>query len=284
MRSAGCTINDMWDASYDKSVQRTKTRPLACGELTHTQAAQFLLLQLMAGLCVLLSLPHVDDCVLWGIASLPLVGVYPLMKRYTHFPQVVLGMTFNWGAILGWVAVRGGGEYIDWSIVGPLYVAGIAWTVVYDTLYAHQDKKDDRKLGLKSTALTFGDTWTKPILTGCAAVTWGGWMLAGYNCGFLGTTTVEDANVALSALIEYHHDGEGSALAATTTAAAIATQYAYYAGVSAAATHMLWQIYTADLNDASNLAYRFKSNNLVGWIVFGSCCVAAGGSNLLAVG
>ena len=150
---------------------------------------------------------------------------------------------------------------------------------MYDTLYAHQDKKDDMKLGLKSTALTFGDTWTKPILTGCAAATWGGWMLAGYNCGF---GTAEEATVALSALIE-HHDG-GSALLAASTVAAIATQYAYYAGVSAAATHMLWQIYTADLNDASNLAYRFKSNNLVGWIVFGSCCVAAGGSNVLAVG
>ncbi len=159
---------------------------------------------------------------------------------------------------------------IDWTVVGPLYVAGIAWTVVYDTLYAHQDKKDDAKLGLKSTALTFGDRWTKPILTGCTAITWGGWMMAGYKCGF-GT---EDA-VALTAFFE-----QDSVFNATTTAA-FAAQYAYYAGVSAAATHMLWQIYTADLNDASNLAYRFKSNNLVGWIVFGSCCVAAGGSNVV---
>jgi 4-hydroxybenzoate polyprenyltransferase len=216
----------------------------------------------------------VEECVLWGVASLPLVVAYPLMKRYTHFPQVVLGMTFNWGAIMGWVAVRGGGMNIDWSIVGPLYVAGIAWTVVYDTLYAHQDKKDDAKLGLKSTALTFGDRWTKPILTGFAGVAWGGWMMAGYNCG-LGTA--EDV-VTLSALL----GREGSI--ATANAAAVAAQYAYYAGVSAAASHLLWQIYTADLQDANNLAYRFKSNNLVGWIVFGSCCVAAGGSNLMAVG
>lgn len=202
---------------------------------------------------------------------MPLVVVYPLMKRYTNFPQVVLGMTFNWGAILGWVAVRGGGEHIEWTVVGPLYVAGIAWTVVYDTLYAHQDKKDDEKLGLKSTALTFGDSWTKPILTGCTAITWGGWMMAGYNCGF-GT---EDM-VALSALIDHN-----SAITATTTAA-VAAQNAYFVGVSAAATHMLWQIYTADLNDANNLAHRFKSNNLVGWIVFASCCIAAGGSNVVS--
>jgi 4-hydroxybenzoate polyprenyltransferase len=274
MRSAGCTINDMWDASYDKNVERTKSRPLASGEITHLQAGQFLVVQLLAGLGVLVSLPHVEECMIWGVASLPLVVAYPLMKRYTHFPQVVLGMTFNWGAVLGWVAVRGGGEAIDWTIVGPLYVAGIAWTVVYDTLYAHQDKKDDAKLGLKSTALTFGDRWTKPILTGCTGVAWGGWMMAGYHCGFGTTADV----VTLSALL-----GQEGDIASATTAA-FAAQYAYYAGVSAAASHLLWQIYTADLQNANNLAYRFKSNNLVGWIVFGSCCVAAGGSNLTAVG
>jgi 4-hydroxybenzoate polyprenyltransferase len=221
---------------------------------------------------VLVSLPHVEECVLWGVASLPLVVAYPLMKRYTNFPQLVLGATFNWGAIMGWVAVRGGGMNIDWNVVGPLYVAGIAWTVVYDTLYAHQDKTDDAKLGLKSTALTFGDTWTKPILTGCTAIAWGGWMMAGYNCGF---GTEVDA-VALTAFLE-----QDRVFNATTTAALAASQYAYYAGVSSAAMHMLWQIYTADLNNANNLAHRFKSNNLVGWIVFGSCCVAAGGSNMM---
>jgi len=162
MRGAGCTINDMWDSNYDRNVERTKSRPLASGELTYPQAWTFLALQLSAGLGVLLSLPHLEQCFVWGVASLPLVATYPLMKRYTNYPQLALGMTFNWGAIMGWVAVRGD---VDWSVVAPLYASGVAWTLVYDTLYAHQDKKDDVKLGLKSTALTFGEDGTKPILT-----------------------------------------------------------------------------------------------------------------------
>ncbi|KAL7529612.1 hypothetical protein ACHAXR_004964 [Thalassiosira sp. AJA248-18] len=234
MRGAGCTINDMWDSQYDKNVERTKSRPLASGELTYPQAWKFLALQLSAGLGVLLSLPHLEECFVWGVASLPLVATYPLMKRYTNYPQLALGLTFNWGAIMGWVAVRG---EVDWSVVGPLYASGVAWTLVYDTLYAHQDKQDDEKLGLKSTALTFGEGGTKPILTALTGVTWGGWMMAGYNCGFGDVLDVPY----------------------------------YYCGVSAATAHLLWQIYSADLNDSKNLAYRFRSNNLVGWMVFGSC-------------
>lgn len=235
MRGAGCTINDMWDSQYDRSVERTRSRPLASGELTYKQAWAFLALQLSGGLGVLLSLPNVGPCFVWGAASLPLVAAYPLMKRYTNYPQLVLGMTFNWGAIMGWVAVQG--AEVDWSVVGPLYASGVAWTLVYDTLYAHQDKKDDAKLGLKSTALTFGEDGTKPILTALSLAAWGGWVLAGYNCGFGGML---DAPY-------------------------------YYTGVSAAAAHLLWQVQSADLNDPKNLAHRFRSNNLVGWIVFGSC-------------
>jgi 4-hydroxybenzoate polyprenyltransferase len=149
MRGAGCTINDMWDAKYDKEVERTRSRPLASGELTYPQAWKFLAVQLSAGLGVLFLLPHKYECFAWGVASLPLVATYPLMKRYTNYPQLVLGLTFNWGAIMGWVAVNGD---VDWSVVGPLYASGVAWTLVYDTLYAHQDKRDDAKLGLKSTA------------------------------------------------------------------------------------------------------------------------------------
>lgn len=245
MRGAGCTINDMWDSQYDKNVERTKCRPLASGELTYTQAWMFLALQLSAGLGVLVSLPNVQDCVVWGVASLPLVATYPLMKRYTNYPQLVLGLTFNWGAIMGWVAVHGTSN-IDWNVVGPLYTSGVLWTLVYDTLYAHQDKSDDKKLGLKSTALTFGDEGTKPILTGLTALIWGSWMLAGYNNGY------------------------GDLLDAPY----------YYVGVSTAASHLLWQIYTADLNDTKNLAERFRSNNMVGWIVFGSCV----SGNMMAVG
>jgi len=245
MRGAGCTINDMWDSQYDRNVERTKSRPLASGILSYNQAWMFLGLQLSAGLGVLVSLPNVQDCVVWGVASLPLVATYPLMKRYTNYPQLVLGLTFNWGAIMGWVAVHGTTD-IDWNVVGPLYASGVLWTLIYDTLYAHQDKNDDKKLGLKSTALTFGEEGTKPILTGLTALTWGSWMLAGYNNGY------------------------GEILDAPY----------YYVGVSTAASHLLWQIYTADLNNTKNLAERFRSNNMVGWIVFGSCVAG----NMMAVG
>lgn len=234
MRGAGCTINDMWDSQYDKNVERTRNRPLANGDLSYNQAWKFLALQLSAGLGVLLSLPNVEQCLVWGVASLPLVATYPLMKRYTNYPQLILGMTFNWGAIMGWVAVNGD---VNWNVVGPLYVGSVAWTLIYDTLYAHQDKVDDSKLGLKSTALTFGEKGTKPILTALTGVAWGGWMLAGYNCGY---GEIYDAPY-------------------------------YYMGISSAGAHLLWQIYTADLNNPTNLAERFRSNNLVGWIVFGSC-------------
>jgi 4-hydroxybenzoate polyprenyltransferase len=224
----------MWDYEYDKSVSRTKLRPLASGELNHSQALIYLGVQLVMGAGVLVSLPHVDQCFIWGVASLPLVVTYPLMKRITNVPQLILGMTFNWGAILGWVAVHG---TVDWSVVGPLYISCVAWTMVYDTLYAHQDKVDDVKLGLKSTALTFGELGTKPILTACAVLAWGGWCMAGYNAG-------------LGDVWEVPY---------------------YYMGISTAGTHLLWQIYTANLNNVDNLSYRFRSNNIVGGIVLASC-------------
>ena len=230
MRGAGCTINDMWDAGYDREVARTRDRPLASGELGYPQAWAFLGLQLTCGLGVLVSLPHLGECLRWGVASLPLVAAYPLMKRYTDYPQAVLGLTFNWGAIMGHVAVNGA---VDWSVVGPLYGSGVAWTLVYDTLYAHQDKEDDRRLGLRSTAITFGDENTKPVCAALTGLTWGGWCLAGYNAGIV--------------------------------------EPVYYGGVSLAGLHVLWQVATAKLDDAENLARRFRSNNLVGWMVFGSC-------------
>ena len=107
MRGAGCTINDMWDHDFDRQVHRTVSRPLAKGELNHQQALGFLALQLSVGLGVLVSLPNTLYCFVWGASSLPLVVTYPLMKRYTHWPQVFLGLTFNWGAWMGWAATHG---------------------------------------------------------------------------------------------------------------------------------------------------------------------------------
>jgi 4-hydroxybenzoate polyprenyltransferase len=125
----------------------------------------FLFVQLLGGLAVLVSLNTYS--IILGAASLGLVVIYPLMKRYTNWPQLVLGLTFNWGALLGWAAVHGS---CDWGVLLPLYAGGVAWTLVYDTLYAHQDKQFDKKLGLRSTALLFGEQ-TKPILLGFSALT-----------------------------------------------------------------------------------------------------------------
>jgi len=239
MRGAGCTINDMWDKDFDRNVHRTKNRPLASGKLSTNRAIAFLGLQLSAGLGVLLSLPNMQYCLILGISSLPLVATYPLMKRYTNWPQLFLGMTFNWGAFMGWAASHGS---LDPSVVLPLYASGVCWTLVYDTLYAHQDKVDDAKLGLKSTALHFGER-TKPTLYGFSSMTFIGWNLAGFGAGF--------------------------------------SEPVYYIGSFAAFSHLLWQIYSADLEDPENLAYRFKSNNHVGGIMFASCVAGSMASSML---
>lgn len=150
----------MLDRDLDRKVTRTKGRPLASGELGTMQALGFLTGQLSLGLCGLLSLNV--ECVKQGLAIMPVVMIYPLMKRYTNWPQLVLGLAFNWGAIVGWTAVHGS---VSWSHVIPLYGAGICWTIVYDTLYGHQDKKDDERLGIRSTAVLFGQH-TKVVLAG----------------------------------------------------------------------------------------------------------------------
>lgn len=133
MRGAGCTINDMWDKDIDARVERTKDRPLANGELTQFDALVFLSAQLGIGLQILLQLNWYS--ILLGASSLGLVIIYPLMKRITYWPQLVLGMTFNWGALLGWSATQGS---VMWAACLPLYAAGVCWTIVYDTIYAHQ--------------------------------------------------------------------------------------------------------------------------------------------------
>uniref|UniRef100_T1IY16 4-hydroxybenzoate polyprenyltransferase, mitochondrial n=1 Tax=Strigamia maritima TaxID=126957 RepID=T1IY16_STRMM len=157
MRGAGCTINDMWDRDLDAKVERTKNRPLASGELTMLDALACLAGQLGISLCILLQL----NCIVLGTSSLGIVIAYPLMKRLTNWPQLTLGMAFNWGALLGWSAVYGS---CNWAVCFPLYLAGISWTLVYDTIYAHQDTTDDLIVGIKSTALTFGK-YTRQWLT-----------------------------------------------------------------------------------------------------------------------
>ncbi len=145
MRSAGCVINDIWDKDFDKHVARTKNRPLASGALSVPQALAFLSAQLTCALGVLVTFNA--DSILVGLASMPLVVAYPLMKRITYFPQFILGLAFNWGVLLGWTAVTGSASLTDLLPALPLYAGGVCWTLIYDTLYGYQDRSDDLKLG-----------------------------------------------------------------------------------------------------------------------------------------
>ncbi len=150
MRGAGCTLNDLFDRDLDRQVERTRNRPLAAGRLTVAQALLFVALQAAVGLLVLLALPPLARLV--ALASVPLVLLYPLAKRVTWWPQAVLGVTFNWGALVGYVALRG--TLTVEALL--LYAAGAFWTLGYDTVYAHQDREDDRRIGVRSTALRLG--------------------------------------------------------------------------------------------------------------------------------
>lgn len=211
MRGAGCTINDMWDKDIDAKVQRTSTRPLVTKELTNLDAWFFLGAQLGIGLLILLELNW--NSILLGASSLGvfiifhgkfslmicfagLVIVYPLMKRITNWPQFVLGMTFNWGALLGYSAVHG---EVLWTACLPLYISGICWTVIYDTIYAHQDKVDDLIIGVKSTALTFGKD-TKKWLTGFSGMMLSSLVVSGLVCDlswpYYASTSIIAAHIA----------------------------------------------------------------------------------------
>jgi 4-hydroxybenzoate polyprenyltransferase len=150
MRAAGCVVNDLWDSKLDRQVERTKIRPLASGAVSVKQAGIFLGILLFLGLLILLQMNFIT--ILLGFLSLPLIVLYPLMKRWTWWPQAFLGLTFNFGALMGWSAVTGVVELPALL----LYVGGIFWTLGYDTIYAHQDKEDDLLAGVRSTALKFG--------------------------------------------------------------------------------------------------------------------------------
>ncbi|GMM33225.1 4-hydroxybenzoate octaprenyltransferase [Saccharomycopsis crataegensis] len=163
MRGAGCTINDILDKNFDDKVIRTIERPIASGRVSKTNATKFLVAQLTVGLGVLLSLPL--DCFLLGASSLSLVLTYPLFKRFTYYPQVALSACFNWGTLLGFAAM---GDW-NWGLMLPLYFATFNWCMIYDTIYAHQDKLWDVKAGVKSTALKWGAN-TKNICYGLASL------------------------------------------------------------------------------------------------------------------
>ncbi|GAA5894843.1 hypothetical protein JCM6882_006692 [Rhodosporidiobolus microsporus] len=229
MRGAGCTINDLWDRDIDKKVDRTKLRPLASGEVKPIQALTFLGGQLSLGLAVLTQLNWYSIAL--GASSLSLVVLYPLMKRITYWPQFVLGLAFNWGALLGPAAVLGA---CNWDVALPLYAGSVAWTIVYDTIYAHQDKTDDVHAGVKSTALLFANQ-TRPILTAFSA-----------------------SFVSLLALSGYLN-GQGLPF--------------YALSVGGAAAHLAWQLRTADLETRESCWAIFKSNRDLGAIVWSGMAI-----------
>src|SRR5262245_62712123 len=169
MRGAGCTYNDIVDRDYDARVARTAARPIPSGQVNVIHAFAFLAALCLVGLLILLQFNLFT--VGLGATSLALIAVYPFAKRFTFWPQLVLGLTFKWGALVGWAAVTG-------SLALPallLYVGSVLWTIGYDTIYAHQDKEDDALVGLKSTALKFGEAtprWLAGLYAG-AVVLWG---------------------------------------------------------------------------------------------------------------
>jgi len=222
MRSAGCVYNDIVDRDFDARVERTRDRPIAAGVISVKTALVFLTLLLAIGLAILLQLN--GFAILLGIASLVLVFTYPFMKRITYWPQAFLGLTFNWGALLGWAAVEGG---LSWP-AGLLYAGGIAWTLGYDTIYAHQDKEDDALIGVKSSALALGDK-TKP------------WLWIFYSLTLAGFATAG----ALSHIA-----------------------WPFYAGLGAAALLFIWQASTLKTANGVDCLAKFKLNFWVGVVIF----------------
>ena len=222
MRGAGCTWNDIIDRDLDGKVARTRSRPIPSGQVSVKQAAVFLAVQALVGLLVLAQFNRFT--ILLGIASLAIVAVYPLAKRVTWWPQIVLGLAFSWGALMGWAAIF---ARIDAPAL-LLYAGSIAWVIGYDTIYAHQDREDDALIGIKSTALLFGER-TKPALVAfyAAAVLLIG--VAGYLAG------------------------AGAAFAA---------------GLALFAAHLARQVRRLDIADPALCLAIFKSNRDAGLMLF----------------
>jgi 4-hydroxybenzoate polyprenyltransferase len=229
MRGAGCTWNDIVDRDLDRGVERTRSRPIPSGQVSVRQAAVFLVAQALTGLAVLVQFNAF--AVATGIASLAIVAVYPFMKRITYWPQIVLGLAFSWGALMGWAAMFG---RLDAAPL-VLYAGAIAWVIGYDTIYAHQDREDDALIGIKSTALLFGDR-TKPMLV----------LFYGAAVALIG---------AAGALID--------------------AGLLFFLGLAAFAAHLVWQIVRLDIRDPALCLALFKSNRDAGLVLFAGLVAAA---------
>ena len=221
MRGAGCTLNDIADRDFDARVARTRSRPIPSGQVSVQQAIAFLIAQCLVGLLVLVQFNWFT--IMLGLSSLGFAAIYPFMKRLTYWPQLFLGLAFNWGALVGWSAIHGS---LSWPPF-LLYLAGISWTLAYDTIYAHQDKEDDILIGVKSTALKFGG----------ASLPW----LALF---FATALVLLDLALWLA----------GASLIAHT-------------GVAAAALHAAWQLSRFEADDPQRCLEIFRSNRIFGLII-----------------
>lgn len=221
MRGAGCTWNDILDRKVDAGVERTRGRPLPSGELKLHHALIWMALQGAVGAAVLFKLNKFAGGV--ALLSLLLVAVYPAMKKITSWPQVVLGFAFNWGALVGYAAVT---QTLSWATVA-LYLGGVAWTMVYDTIYAMQDQRDDAVVGVKSTARRFAAA-PRRWLTFFAVLALALWTATGL----------------LAPL------GVG-----------------YFVLLACIAAHFVWQIALLKPQDPADCLMRFKSNRAVGWMM-----------------
>ncbi len=229
MRGAGCTWNDLADRDFDARVARTRSRPLPSGQVSPRQAAVWMVAQ--AALAALILFTYNRATIGLGIASLVLVAAYPFAKRYTWWPQLVLGLVFNWGALVAWTAHSGS---LGWGAV-LLWAAGVAWTLFYDTIYAHQDKEDDALIGVKSTARLFGDAGTRP------------WMR-----GFLVAAVLLMSAAVLAALLP---------AGAPPIALALGLAAAWGLG-----WHLAWQLIRLDTADPDTCLRLFRSNRDAGLI------------------
>ncbi|HZL39912.1 MAG TPA: 4-hydroxybenzoate octaprenyltransferase [Pseudolabrys sp.] len=229
MRGAGCTWNDLVDRNLDGLVERTRSRPIPSGQVSAAQATAFMVAQALVGFLVLIQFNRFT--VFAGLTSLLVVVIYPFMKRITYWPQIFLGLAFSWGALMGWPAAFG---RLDAPAL-VLYAGSISWVIGYDTIYAHQDREDDMLIGIKSTALLFGEN-TRPILASfyAAAVVLIG--IAGLMAG--------------GGLI-------------------------FMLGLIAFAAHLAWQVMRLDINDSAHCLKLFKSNRDAGLILFGAMLLEA---------
>ncbi|MDF0602603.1 4-hydroxybenzoate octaprenyltransferase [Psychromarinibacter sp. C21-152] len=227
MRGAGCTWNDITDRNFDGRVARTASRPIPSGQVSVTQAAAWMCLQAVLALGILLTFPPL--AIAMGIGSLALVCIYPFAKRFTWWPQIFLGLAFNWGALLGWVAVTGSFH----PALLLLYLGGICWTIFYDTIYAHQDKEDDALIGVKSTARLFGANTARYL-----------------QYFIIGTLTL------LAVAVIW-------ALVPQTNILALVVAIC---GVWAMGWHMAWQLRQLDIDDGDTCLRLFRSNRDAGLI------------------